>query len=118
MAAPMRRFAAPNLLTQLQHAGRRSYATTRPSLIADRARWTSRPVSSQIALRQQVRRQFFNSAPKPRKRFSVLRWTWRLTYLSALAGLGYIGYGIYVMRNPEDQPDPDPNKKTLVILGE
>ena len=47
----------------------------------------------------------------------MLRWTWRATYLSAIAGLVYIGHGIYVMRNPEDQPEPDPSKKTLVILG-
>jgi NADH:ubiquinone reductase (non-electrogenic) len=46
-----------------------------------------------------------------------LRWTWRLTYLSALAGVGYIGYGVYQDRYPEDQVDPDPSKKTLVILG-
>ena len=37
--------------------------------------------------------------------------------MSAIAGVVYIGHGIYVMRNPEDQPEPDPNKKTLVILG-
>lgn len=47
----------------------------------------------------------------------MLRWTWRLTYLSAIAGLGYVGYGIYEMRTPEDQPQPDASKKTLVVLG-
>ena len=48
----------------------------------------------------------------------MLRWAWRLTYLSALAGVGYVGYGIYESRNPVDQPPPDPSKKTLVVLGE
>lgn len=113
----MRPLAAANLVSQLQLAGRRSYATSRPSLIANRARWTPRPVSHQIALRQSIRRQS-TETPKPKKRFSVLRWTWRLTYLSAIAGVGYVSYGIWDMRNPEDQPAPDPSKKTLVVLGE
>ncbi|OAA68056.1 alternative NADH-dehydrogenase [Niveomyces insectorum RCEF 264] len=58
------------------------------------------------------------AAPKPkRKRFRALRWLWRLTYLSALGGIVYIGYSIYQDRHPEPQLPPDPNKKTLVILG-
>lgn len=56
-------------------------------------------------------------SPKPKRRFRVLRWAWRLTYLSAFFGLAYVGYGIYVTRNPNDQIEPDPSKKTLVILG-
>ncbi|ETI21694.1 hypothetical protein G647_08041 [Cladophialophora carrionii CBS 160.54] len=55
--------------------------------------------------------------PKPRRRFRFLRWTWRLTYLSVLASLGYIGYQVYDLHHPPDQSDPDPSKKTLVILG-
>lgn len=39
-------------------------------------------------------------------------------YLSAIAGVAYIGYGIYEDRHPEPQTEPDPTKKTLVILGE
>jgi NADH:ubiquinone reductase (non-electrogenic) len=118
MAPNMRPFAAANVLAQVQLAGRRAYTTQRPSLIANRARWTPRPIQQQIALRQAVRRATTDApAPKPRRRFRLLRWTWRLTYLSAFAGLGYIGYGIYEMRNPADQPDPDPSKKTLVVLG-
>lgn len=114
----MRPLAAANVLSQLQLAGRRAYTTQRPSLIANRAQWTPRPTQCQIALRQSVRHQTTGpAAPKPKKRFRVLRWTWRLTYLSAIAGLGYVGYGIYEMRNPADQPPPDPSKKTLVVLG-
>ncbi|RMZ76957.1 hypothetical protein DV737_g4626, partial [Chaetothyriales sp. CBS 132003] len=30
---------------------------------------------------------------------------------------GYFAYGIYELRHPADQVDPDPSKKTLVILG-
>lgn len=55
-------------------------------------------------------------APK-KKRAGFLRWTWRLTYLSAIALMGSTAYGIYVNRNPVDQQEPDPNKKTLVVLG-
>jgi hypothetical protein len=60
-----------------------------------------------------------NPPKKKRGRFrSILLWTWRLTYLSAIGGLIYVGYGIYEMREPPDQEYPDPAKKTLVILGE
>ncbi len=117
----MRPFAAATLLQQAQLGGRRAYATQRPSLMASRARWTPRPTQSLIALRQTVRQQ--SSLPTPNKQqvkkggFRVLRWTWRLTYVSAIAGLAYVGYGIYETRNPVDQPPPDPSKKTLVVLG-
>jgi NADH:ubiquinone reductase (non-electrogenic) len=109
----MRPFAAANLLSQAQLAGRRAYTTQRPSLIAS-------PVQSQIALRQSVRQQSSLTPDKQQVKrggFRVLRWTWRLTWVSALAGLAYVGYGIYETRNPVDQPPPDPSKKTLVVLG-
>lgn len=56
-------------------------------------------------------------APKPKKRFRFLRWTWRLTWLSTLAMAGTLAYSIYDTRNPIEQIEPDPSKKTLVILG-
>jgi NADH:ubiquinone reductase (non-electrogenic) len=118
MAPNMRPLATANVLSQVQQAGRRAYTTQRPSLIANRAQWTPRPTQSQIALRQFIRRAS-TEAPKPKpRRFRFLRWTWRLTQLSALAGIGYVGYGIYEVRNPADQPPPHPSKKTLVVLGE
>ena len=118
MPPSMRPLAPAGVLAQLQQAGRRSYATTRPSLIANRAQWTPRPVSHQIALRQSIRRQSTETPkPAPKKRFRLLRWTWRLTYISAIAGAAYASYGIWEMRNPSDQPPPDPTKKTLVVLG-
>ena len=113
----MRPFAAANLL---QAAGRRAYTTQRPSLIASRARWTPRPIQSQIALRQSFRQQSSVTPDKQQVKrggFRLLRWTWRLTWISALAGLAYVGHGIYETRNPVDQPPPDPSKKTLVVLG-
>lgn len=116
MAPTMRPSVAASLLSQ---AGRRAYTTQRPSLIASRARWTPRPVQSQIVLRQSFRQQSSLPDAKQVKKggFRLLRWTWRLTWVSALAGLGYIGYGIYEARNPVDQPPPDASKKTLVVLG-
>lgn len=56
-------------------------------------------------------------APKPKKRFRFLRWAWRLTWLSGLGLTGTMVYSIYSLRHPEEQIEPDPEKKTLVILG-
>ncbi|OCL09417.1 external NADH-ubiquinone oxidoreductase 1 mitochondrial precursor [Glonium stellatum] len=124
MAPAMRPLASANLLAQISRAGRRTFATSRPSIVASRARGASRPTFYKTALRQSIRRASTEDVIKPetvakakKGGFSILRWTWRLTYLSALGGIAYLGYGIYVMRHPNDQPDPDPSKKTLVILG-
>ncbi|KAF2654010.1 FAD/NAD(P)-binding domain-containing protein [Lophiostoma macrostomum CBS 122681] len=118
MAPNMRPLVSGGLLSQLQLAGRRTYTTSRPSLIANRARWTPRPTFHQIALCQSIRRQS-TEVPKPARRGfrRFLLWTWRLTYFSAILGAGWVSYGIWEMRNPADQPEPDPSKKTLVILG-
>ncbi|KAK3905572.1 hypothetical protein C8A05DRAFT_41481 [Staphylotrichum tortipilum] len=100
--------AAPRLLLQ---TSRRSIGL-RPAL-----------ASSQALVSRQPRRPYASDAapaepPKPKKpRFRKLRWTWRLGYLSAIAGLVYMGYGVYQDRHPEDQVEPDPTKKTLVVLG-
>lgn len=56
-------------------------------------------------------------APKPKKRFRPLRWAWRLTWLTSLGLTGALAYSIYELRHPEEQIEPDPSKKTLVILG-
>ena len=55
--------------------------------------------------------------PRPRRRAGFLRWTWRVIYTSAIGGVAYLGYVIYDLRTPPEQFAPDPNKKTLVILG-
>ncbi|KAF8465264.1 hypothetical protein BDZ91DRAFT_772238 [Kalaharituber pfeilii] len=56
--------------------------------------------------------------PKPpKKRGSFLRYLWRATYLSTIGGLGYLGWSVYESRHPTEQSEPDPSKKTLVILG-
>lgn len=75
-------------------------------------------IQSQIAARTSFRRGYADQAPvKPKKRAGFFRWAWRFTYLGAIAGLVWVGYGIYVERNPRDQDAPDPKKKTLVVLG-
>lgn len=76
--------------------------------------------SSPRQIAQQIpRRAFTTDAPtaRPKKRFRFLRWTFRLTLVTGLGLTGYLAYGIYIQRHPEEQIQPDPNKKTLVILG-
>ncbi|KAK3939896.1 mitochondrial external alternative NADH-ubiquinone oxidoreductase [Diplogelasinospora grovesii] len=110
-AARVQSRVASRLLTT---SSRRAVAT-RPTTL------TSRPAN----ITQQFRRAYADSAApeatvspvkKPR-RFRTLRWIFRLTYLSALGGVAYIGYGIYQDRHPPPQVEPDPSKKTLLILG-
>ncbi|KAL2145102.1 hypothetical protein VTI28DRAFT_7981 [Corynascus sepedonium] len=104
------------LLRQSQTAPRFLLQTSRRTVGA-------RPLfgSTQGPAIRQFRRGVSSEAapvPPPKKsRFRKLRWAWRLGYLSAIAGIVYIGYGVYQDRHPEDQVEPDPSKKTLVILG-
>ncbi|KAK7540194.1 external NADH-ubiquinone oxidoreductase 1 mitochondrial precursor [Phyllosticta citricarpa] len=126
-AAAMRPLASSPVFAALRAAGRRTLTTHRPSALSrpsfvakEAAPRPIRPALPRQVFQQTFRRAYADAAPKPepkKKGFRLLRWTWRLTWLSAIAGLGYITYGIYQMRNPDDQPAPDPKKKTLVILG-
>lgn len=108
-------------------AASRSITTTtttlrsRPSLlISKQAALLPRPT-----FQQSFRRSFADQAPKvelspqpkPKKRFRIFRFIWRVTYLSTAAFFGWIGYSIWQLRNPPEQFEPDPNKKTLVVLG-
>ncbi|KAL5329144.1 hypothetical protein ACEPPN_002654 [Leptodophora sp. 'Broadleaf-Isolate-01'] len=100
-------------------ATRRSFATA-PSTLT-RARPTSRILRERSKLHQTSRRAYADIAPvqpvKKAKRFPFFKTLWRLTYLSAIAGTAYLAYGVYDLRHPEDQFEPDPTKKNLVILG-
>lgn len=118
----MRPLASSSVVAALRTAGRRTFATHRSALTPSVAKEAPRPIRAAFprhVFQQTFRRAYADAAPeKPKKKgFRFLRWTWRLSILSALGGLGYISYGIYQMRNPADQPEPDPKKKTLVILG-
>ncbi|KAL1988972.1 hypothetical protein VTN96DRAFT_6961 [Rasamsonia emersonii] len=70
-------------------------------------------------VQRSFRRSYTDSAPEPepKKRFRFLRWAYRLTLLAGLGMTGWTAYSIYVLNNPEEQFQPDPDKKTLVILG-
>lgn len=91
---------------------RRQFATQ--SLI----RPSSSVLANQKALTQAFKRAYSDIAPakKPR-RFRYFRWIWRATYLSALAGIGYVAYDTWDQQSPPEQFIPDPSKKNLVILG-
>lgn len=105
------------LSSQATTALRRTNSSLRPQ----KAQSLPRPV-----LQQSFRRTYAeNAAPKvvlsptpaPKKRFRFFRFLWRATYLSVIAGTGYLAYTIWDGRNPEDQFEPDSSKKTLVVLG-
>ncbi|KAI2471432.1 FAD/NAD(P)-binding domain-containing protein [Annulohypoxylon bovei var. microspora] len=70
-------------------------------------------------LPRQFTRSYADAPPKkkPRRIRNTLKWTWRFTYLSLIAGVGAVIYDGYLDRHPEEQFVPDPHKKTLVILG-
>lgn len=131
--APMPQVAATrplaaSILSSLgaRNVARRTFASSqsfRSSLITSKVRPTTTSQITRHTFRQAPRRGYqdnINPATKAAVKkggFRTLRWLWRITYLSAIGGLAYVGYGIYEVRNPEDQQDPDPSKKTLVVLG-
>ncbi|CRG83096.1 NADH dehydrogenase [Talaromyces islandicus] len=89
-------------------------APVRPSLISPS------PLRSSSIVQPALRRAYADAAapsPAPKKRFRFFRWAYRLTVLSGLGLTGYLAYSIYLLRHPEEQFEPDPSKKTLVILG-
>lgn len=105
---------------QLATLSRRSLSYS--SRVGNGLRAASSPltVNSRRQLVQRTfRRSYADSAPEPqpKKRFRFLRWTYRLTLLAGLGLTGWTAYSIYVLNNPEEQYQPDPDKKTLVILG-
>ncbi|KAE8335404.1 hypothetical protein BDV24DRAFT_143932 [Aspergillus arachidicola] len=108
------KMATPSVMSSLS---RRSLST-RPQALR-----SARPLRSsgfsQQPVQRTARRSYADAAPapKPKKGFRFLRWTWRLTLLSGLGLTGYVAYSIYDLRHPIEQIGPDPKKKTLVILG-
>lgn len=96
---------------------RRSLTTRSINLQLSRA--PIKPTLLTATLQRSFRRSYADAIPpKPRRRIrTFFRWTWRLTYLSAIGGIGYLAYTIYEMRRPTEQIEADPSKKTLVILG-
>lgn len=99
-------------LSRLQPSGQ-ILRSTRPSLRANGC------FNHQQSLQRVARRSYADAAPapKPKKKFRFLRWTWRLTLLTGAGLTGMLAYSIYDQRNPIEQVQPDPSKKTLVVLG-
>ena len=105
-------------MMQLSTASRRSVSTASQLLRTKPLRPTGVQTVSRVARRGYADAAPTPSpAPKPKKRFRVLRWAWRLTWLSGLGLTGALAYILYSLRFPEEQYEPDPNKKTLVVLG-
>jgi len=98
---------------------RRAYSAHPKSALFQSSRATIRPSFSRQPPQQLARRSYADAMSPVTKRRGrrFFRWTWRLTYVSAIGGLGWLGYSIWHQRTPHEQFDPDPSKKTLVILG-
>lgn len=90
----------------------RSFATSSRNILTRAAR---------PSLHQSFRRGYadINTPPivKKAKRFGWVKFIWRTTYLSAIGGVAYLSYGVWQLRHPDEQFEPDPTKKNLVILG-
>ncbi|KAG5936270.1 hypothetical protein E4U59_005106 [Claviceps monticola] len=122
MASCPRALSGVSLTSQMAHPARiasRAYSTAGWS---HALRLPQRPaVSMKLAASGRIafRRAYTDEAPKPTpgKLRKTLRWAWRFTYLSAAGLVGYTFITIYQDRHPEPQSEPDPSKKTLVILG-
>ena len=98
-------------LSRLQPSGQ-ILRSTRPSLRSNGC------FNHQQSVQRVARRSYADAAPAPNpKKFRFLRWTWRLTLLSGAGLTGMLAYSIYDQRNPIEQVQPDPSKKTLVVLG-
>ncbi|MCJ1338875.1 NADH:ubiquinone oxidoreductase [Bachmanniomyces sp. S44760] len=95
---------------------RRTLSTAPFCKVRPYARDTTKSAFSKPAFQSAFRRSYAEQISKRRGR-GFFRWTWRLTYLSALGGIGWLSYTIYSLRTPQEQAEPDPSKKTLVILG-
>ncbi|KAG6130472.1 hypothetical protein E4U12_004172 [Claviceps purpurea] len=122
MASCPRALSGVGLTSQMAHPARiasRAYST---AVRSHALRLPQRPaVSMKLAASGRIafRRAYTDEAPKPTpgKLRKTLRWAWRFTYLSAAGLVGYTVITIYQDRHPEPQSEPDPSKKTLVILG-
>lgn len=102
---------------------KRSFATAQKQCsVLSRAQSARSQINSQ-QLRSSFRRSYADStgpvvSPTTKKKgWRTLRWMWRATYISTIAGIAWVAYGIVETKNPPEQEAPDPSKKTLVVLG-
>lgn len=116
----MMRLPASSIGMRTSTATHRSFATSSRSLLTRAARPSSRVTLDKSKLQQIFRRTYADVAPAPAKkprRFRYFTYLWRFTYLSVIGGSAYLAYGVWELRHPEEQFEPDPSKKNLVILG-
>ena len=116
---PLCRLASRSIAVIRPAATRRALSTAhRPTANPHLSRAQIKPLFTP-SLQLFCRRSYADAVSPPTKRRGrgFFRWTWRLTYLSALGGIGYLAYGIYLLRTPHEQLEADPSKKKLVILG-
>ena len=115
---PPLRINPTELVCMFSPAARRNLTTLQRPITLCKFSAQIRPAFSRYQLQPSFRRSFTDALPpKPRRWAGFFRWAWRVTYLSAIGGIGYLGYIIYDLRTPPEQFEPDPSKKTLVILG-
>lgn len=99
-------------------AARRNLATFQLSTSLKNPCARIKSTASISPLQQSYRRSYADARPPTvRRKGGFFKWAWRLTYLSTIAGTGYLSWVIYELRTPPEQLDVDPSKKTLVILG-
>ena len=102
----------------LTSAARRNLTTFQTSTSLNNPCARIRPTALKSPLQGFSRRSYADALPaKVRRRGGFFKWAWRLTYVSAIAGTGYLSWVIYELRTPPEQLEVDPSKKTLVILG-
>ncbi|ESZ98346.1 hypothetical protein SBOR_1224 [Sclerotinia borealis F-4128] len=119
MALATRMMRLPTSATGIRTIAQRSYATSNRVLLSH-ARPNARVTVDKSRISQIAQRTYADVAPvnvKKPNRFRFLRWSWRITYLSLIGGATYLGYEVWELRHPDEQFQPDPTKKNLVILG-
>lgn len=108
---------ARNNASNTTNAMRRNFAASSRSFVT-RARPNLNDKNHD--LQKSFRRAYADVAPAPAKkarRFRYFAFLWRVTYLSLIGGTAYLAYGVWDLRHPDEQFEPDPTKKNLVILG-
>ncbi len=126
VARPLASISASIGVKQLASRGFATVARRQQPLVSQLSQNTRSQTPARIpkdALRQSFRRGYadtINPVVKEkakRRSWSFLKWSWRLLYVSAIGGTVYTAWGIHQSKYPREQDEPDPKKKTLVVLG-
>ena len=113
--------AAPRPLSLLNRSAARSLVSYQRSSAAGLPLiLRQRPSNTATGLPRASQRAYADAPPVvkiKKKGRGFFRWTWLLTKLGLLGGTVWFAYAIWDLRQPDEQFEPDPSKKTLVILG-